>query len=521
MDKENGELHLLTSEGEDPRLMEIHAPRLSRILEVEGAENKKTANICFENIDFQYSSYRMGIYDIAPDWPTEIQKGIPYFPSDIRPGFTDAQAAPTAGSSLKFTYADNIRFEQCGMHHLGAIAVRIAKGCRAVQLNGCEISDIGAGGVYIGFDVRLVEDAKIPYSDSPTENVITNCLITNLGHIHPAAVGVWMAQTSNNQIVNNEISYISYTGVSLGWTWGFEPNYTKNNYIARNYIHHTAQSLGDAAGIYSLGNCAGSVYDGNYVDQIYKGKDVHGVVDAMGFDECSSEITIRNNVVGDISGKVTSFGYHSSAELQTWENNNFDVNVPRPVINNQLGLDHEKFTAKVSFTPASTFMNLSGRTEQRWLITKGNSIKDGFYGIYIQGKQAVGCLNIGGGKENMYEITSDNIVEDDCENTATLSYDGKIMRLYYNGNLVGEKIIKKKRAPNTEKLKIAPISANSLRNGIRTLLITNKALTPDKITKKQATFEWTIPAIKLTINEKKVIREAGPKKKYKKRFMCK
>ena len=170
--------------------------------------------------------------------------------------------------------------------------VAIAKGCRGIKLNGCEISDTGAGGIYIGFDIRQVKEAGVPERDVPRDNVISNCLITSLGHVHPAAVGVWMAQTSNNKILKNEISYVSYSGVSMGWTWAFDPNYTKNNYIAHNYIHHVAQTLGDAAGIYSLGDCEGSVYDGNYIDQIYKGEGVYGVVDAMGFDECSSKICL-------------------------------------------------------------------------------------------------------------------------------------------------------------------------------------------------------------------------------------
>ena len=360
LDREKGELHLLTENGENPENMQIYAPRLEQVLECTGTDRNSVANICFDQIDFQYTAYRMGLYDIAPNWPAEIQKSIPYFPSDIRPGFTGAQAAPTAGASLNFRYADRISFEQCGMRHLGAIGVSIANGSRRIKLNGCEIADAGAGGVYIGFDVRLVNEAGIPQSEAPKENVISNCLITGLGHVHPAAVGVWLAQTSDNKILDNEISYISYSGTSLGWTWGFEPNYTKNNYIARNYIHHVAQILGDAAGMYSLGDCEGSVYDGNYIDQIYKGDGVYGVVDAMGFDECSSKITIRNTVIGKISGKVASFGRKSSPELQTWENNNFDMNIPRPVFESEPSMEPEHFTIHARFHPFSTFINLSG-----------------------------------------------------------------------------------------------------------------------------------------------------------------
>ena len=521
LDRENGELHLLTKEGENPVDMQIYAPCLEQVLECTGTDQKAVSNIHFEQIDFQYTAYRMGLYDVAPNWPEEIQKGIPYFPSDIRPGFTGAQAAPTAGASLNFNYANHISFEQCGMRHLGAIGVSIAKGSRGIQLNGCEIADTGAGGIYIGFDVRLVKEAGIPQSDAPKGNIVSNCLITSLGHVHPAAVGVWMAQTSDNKIVNNELSYISYSGISTGWTWGFEPNYTKNNYIAHNYIHHVAQILGDAAGMYSLGDCEGTVYDANYIDQIYKGDGVHGVVDAMGFDECSSKITIRNTVVGKVSGKVASFGRQSSPELQIWENNNFDMNISRPVFESKPGMEPEHFTLHARFHPFSTFINLSGWHEQRWLFRKnGNHNQNGFYGILIQGKQAVAYLNTGG-KGYLYQIASqDNVVKDDTDNTATLSYDGKVLKFYFNGSLVGEKDINKKRVVGNGKLEIAPIAANSLRNGIQELVIMNRAVDPQQVQSSAASFSWKAPTPKkASLNVQKVIREAGPDKKYQKKFI--
>lgn len=521
LDKEKGELHLLTEDGQNPNDMEIHAPKLTKIVDFDGTNKDAVANVRFENIQFHYTDYKMGLYDIAPNWPSEIQKSMPYFPTDIRPGFTGAQAAPTAGSSFELTYAHNISFEECGMRHLGAIAVNIGKGCNGVTLNGCEIADIGAGGVYIGMDVRLPKKEGMPESDSPKNNKVSNCFIHSLGHVHPAAVGVWIAQASNNEIVNNEISYVSYSGTSLGWTWGVETNYTRNNYLARNYIHHTAQVLGDAAGMYSLGDCSGCIYDGNFIDQIYKGKGVAGVVDGMGFDECSSNITIRNQVVGKVSGKVASFGRRSSAELQKWENNNFNMDIARPVIKHKPGMEASSMTVVAEFKPVSTFINLSGWLEQRWVMKKnGDSNEDGFIGIYIQGKQAVGCMNIGGGKSNFYEIKSDdNIVIDDSENQALLNYDGEYMRFYFNGIFVGERKVNKKRSLVTGELAIAPISANSLRNGIDELSIYSSSLTPETINKKKSTFTWKAPEVKFTINEDKVKKDAGPKDKYRKNFI--
>ena len=521
LDRSKGELHLLTNEGENPVEMDIYAPRLIHLLEMDGEASQPVANIEFDHIDFQYSDYEMGLYDTAPNWPAEIQQGIPYFPSDIRPGFTGSQAAPTVGASLNFDYAENIRLEECGIRHLGAIGVHIDKGSKGITLNGCEIADLGGGGVYLGFDVRLVEEAGIPQSDAPCHNVVSNCYIHHLGNVHPAAVGIWMAQASDNQITNNEIAYVSYSGTSMGWTWGVEPNYTKNNLVARNYIHHTAQVLGDAAGMYSLGDCSGCVYDGNYIDQIYKGEGVYGVVDAMGFDECSSHIIIKNQGVGRVSGKVARFGRSSSAELQTWNNNNFDMNVERLVFEAPQIPDPACFTVEVKFVPASSFLNLSGWQEQKWLLRKGAADKDGSYGVYMEGKCMSAYMNIGGGKENAYFITSGNVVKDDEENIVVLNYDGEMMRFYFNGKLVGEKSIHKERKIGGYKLEIAPITANSLRNGIVCFSVYAQALTPDNLSDEKLVFNWKAPKFKSSLNIDKVIEEAGPSKKYRKNFITK
>lgn len=523
LDREKGELHYLAQEGEDPNRMAIHAPYLSELLVCEGSQEQPVANVEFRNIAFNYADYRMGIYDTAPDWPREIQAGIPYFPNELRGGYTDAQAAPLCGQAIDFKYATNIKMEQCLINHVGAIAVRIAEGSSRVVLNGCEMYDVGGGGVYIGFPVRDVIAEQVPKEVAPHSNVVSNCLIQEVGLVHPAAVGVWLAQTYNNRIAHNELAYISNSGVSIGWSWGKEINYTKDNYIGRNYIHHVAQFMGDAAGIYSLGDCSGSSYEGNYLDQIFKGAGVHGVVDGMGFDGSSYHILIKDNIVGRISGKVASFAREGGPQYHQWEGNNFDLQVERPVLDHQAYLDPAEFTAYAEFNPVSSFLNLEGWLEQKWVFSKnGSSDKDGFYGILVQGKQVVGYLNIGGGKENLYVIESANdVLQDDQMNQVALSYAGGKMSLYFNNRLIGEKVINKTRNAGTGKLAIAPISANSLRNGIDYFAIKNSGFDLDNLSKikNNNDFEWSALKKEIKVNEKRIIRQAGPQKKYYRNFI--
>ena len=41
--------------------------------------------------------------------------------------------------------------------------------------------------------------------------------------VYPAAVGVWIGQSSGNTIAHNEISNIYHSGIGVGWTWGYLP----------------------------------------------------------------------------------------------------------------------------------------------------------------------------------------------------------------------------------------------------------------------------------------------------------
>lgn len=87
----------------------------------------------------------------------------------------------------------------------------------------------------------------------------------------------------------------------------------------------------------------------------------------------------------------------------------------------------------------------------------------------------VACLNIGGGLGNLYRIISDNVVEDDKNNAATITYDGQNFCFYFNDQLIGNLSINQKRTPGDGKLEIAPIGSNSLRQGIQKLYIADKA----------------------------------------------
>jgi len=106
----------------------------------------------------------------------------------------------------------------------------------------CEFTDIGAGGIKIGETVIGTNASEIAH-----HNEISDCRIHDGGKMFPSAVGIWIGQSPNNRIVHNVIHDFYYTGISVGWTWGYNPQaLATNNLVEFNHVHHIGvQSDGD------------------------------------------------------------------------------------------------------------------------------------------------------------------------------------------------------------------------------------------------------------------------------------
>jgi hypothetical protein len=85
-----------------------------------------------------------------------------------------------------------------------------------------------------------------------------------------------------------------YTGVSVGWSWGYAPTSAHHNIVEYNHIHDIGRGvLGDMGGIYTLGDSPGTVLRNNVVHDVY---DFHTGSLAIYMDEGSTGILIENNI---------------------------------------------------------------------------------------------------------------------------------------------------------------------------------------------------------------------------------
>lgn len=251
--------------GEDA---EAFVPIAKELLLVRGVNNIKVKNIEFLLTDGECAFYNG---------------------KDDRPRASDVQAAHTAPGAISVECATGFALTGCKIHATGTHAVYLGVGTVGAQIVGNDMYDLGGGGV------SLVGGTPSDGLARSYGNKITNNKIIHISKKLTRAVGVLVRHSPDNEISGNEIAYTGYSGISVGWVWGYADSVTERCLISRNHIHHIGVGLlSDMGGIYTLGRQAGTVIEYNRIHDVvsahYGGWGIYT-------DEGSSGIRIENNVV--------------------------------------------------------------------------------------------------------------------------------------------------------------------------------------------------------------------------------
>lgn len=179
-------------------------------------------------------------------------------------GNSSTQAAVEVPAAVMADGARNCRMTRCEVAHVGTYATWFRQGCKSNILSQNRCFNLGAGGIRVGEDRMAARDEL-----ESSHNLVDNNLIFDGGHVYPAGIGIWLAQSSYNRISHNDVHGMRYSGLSIGWNWDDSKNRTHHNVIEWNHVHHlTAGELSDEGLIYCLGASPGSVIRNNIFHDI-------------------------------------------------------------------------------------------------------------------------------------------------------------------------------------------------------------------------------------------------------------
>ena len=331
LDIQKGKVYYWPRKGENLMNAEVIAPYLESVVEVAGTLDLPVAHVQFEGIDFAHTTWlRPSLKGHVP-----LQAGFSlldaYKLKD--PGTTDKAALENQAwlerqpAGVEVTNAHHLKFEKCTFRHMAATGLDLISGTHHNEVVGNLFEDIGGTGIQIGFFGDEAFEAHLPYDPTDEREIsrfetISNNLITNVTNEDWGCVGISAGFVHDVTISHNEVSYLNYSGICVGWGWTKTITCMKNNQIIANEIHHFAKNMYDVGGVYTLSAQPKSVIAANSIHHLEKAPYAHipEHYQYIYHDEGSSNFKVYDNWT-----EKDKFFQNSPGPGNEWENNGPDV----------------------------------------------------------------------------------------------------------------------------------------------------------------------------------------------------
>jgi len=231
--------------GQDINKAVVIAPATETIIRVAGTAEGAARNVCLRGLT-------LGVTNVPL----------------IAAGF----AAGGFEGAVSLDFATDCVVDGLSVTRVAGHAIDVQKHCAGARVANCEVSECGAGGIYV----------------SGSGSLVTNNSIHDIGVLFSSGVGIGLAGRGT-VISHNEIHGTPYSAIAYGG---------EGNLIEGNLIYDCMKVLHDGAAIY-MGGAKRTVIRGNLVRQI----GVEGGTGASAFylDEQSEGCTVEGNLALSVS----------------------------------------------------------------------------------------------------------------------------------------------------------------------------------------------------------------------------
>lgn len=328
-DVDKNKIYYIPRSGEDMKTAEVIVPTLETLVEITGTNGRPVQHIQFKGISFEYTTWTRP----SEKGHVTLQAGMylldgyklrpPGVPGNFNKGIENQGWIGRPPAAVMIKNAQYSKFENCQFKHLGSCGIDFIHSSQHDVVQGCLFKDIAGNAIQIGKMSDIALETHLPYDPSNKREIcshqtISNNLITDATNEDWGCVAICAGYVTDINIEHNEISEISYSGISLGWGWTKTVNCMRNNRIHANYIHHYAKHMYDVAGIYTLSVQTKSSITENRIEEIYVPTYAHDPNHwfYLYTDEGTSFVTVKDNWCPE-----EKFLQNANGPGNTWENN--------------------------------------------------------------------------------------------------------------------------------------------------------------------------------------------------------